>query len=242
VVIADDHPMFRYGLAAALDAVREVEVVGQAPDGAALVVLVNDLRPDVVLTDLAMPGLGGEAAIAEIVARYPEVAVLVLTMHADDDAVLGALRAGAHGYLLKGADRDEIARAVLTVAGGGTVYGAEVGRRLAALLSVRGQATRRFPELTPRKEQILSLVATGLGNHEIARRLGLSEKTVRNNVAAILNKLQVRDRAAAVARARDAGLGQPPPDQHAQPAPHAQPDPYARPARSTQPDQLRGGR
>ncbi|MPV37993.1 response regulator transcription factor [Georgenia subflava] len=209
VVIADDHPMFRYGLRAALEAVTEIEVVGDASDGGTLVALVDELRPHVVLTDLTMPNVGGETAIALILARFPEVAVLVLSMHADDDAVLGALRAGARGYLLKGADRDEIARAVLTVAGGGTVYGPEVGRRLSELLALRGPAVRPFPDLTPREEQVLSLVATGLGNHEIARRLGLSEKTVRNNVAATLAKLQVRDRAAAVARARDAGMRAP---------------------------------
>jgi DNA-binding NarL/FixJ family response regulator len=207
VVLADDHPMFRYGLRAALDAVTEVTVVGDAADGAALVTLVEELRPDVVLTDLTMPGLGGEAAAAEILARFPEVGVLVLTMHADDDAMLGALDAGARGYLLKGADRDEITRAVLTVAAGGTVYGPEVGRRLAELVVRRHGPNRPFPHLTPREEEVLALVATGLGNHEIARRLMLSEKTVRNNVAAILPKLHVRDRAAAVARARDAGMG-----------------------------------
>jgi DNA-binding NarL/FixJ family response regulator len=207
VVLADDHPMFRYGLRAALDAVAEVAVVGDAADGAALVALVEEVRPDVVLTDLTMPGLGGEAATAEILARFPKVGVLVLTMHADDDAVLGALEAGARGYLLKGADRDEIARAVLTVAGGGTVYGTTVGQRLTDLVVLGRGRDRPFPHLTPREEEILALVAAGFGNHQIARRLTLTEKTVRNNVAMILTKLQVRDRAAAVARARDVGIG-----------------------------------
>jgi DNA-binding NarL/FixJ family response regulator len=138
------------------------------------------------------------------------VRVLVLTMHADDETVLGALRAGAHGYLLKGAHRDEIVRAILTVSGGGTVYGADVGRRVAELAlrdARRGVGSPTLPDLTPREVEVLGLVAEGLGNHQIAHRLTLSEKTVRNNVATILTKLRVRDRAAAVARARDAGLG-----------------------------------
>jgi DNA-binding NarL/FixJ family response regulator len=209
VVLVDDHPMFRYGLRAALDGSAEVEVVGEASDGAGLLALVERARADVVLTDLDMPGVDGYTAIRDLLARFPDLPVLVLTMHADDDAVLGGLRAGARGYLLKGAERDEIVRAILTVAGGGAVYGAQVGRRVTELLRQPREPTARpFPELTPREEDILALVAQGLGNHAIAGRLLLSEKTVRNNVSTILVKLQVPDRAAAVARARDAGIGQ----------------------------------
>ncbi|MFD1505718.1 response regulator transcription factor [Georgenia yuyongxinii] len=208
VVIADDHPMFRYGLRAALEGAAEVEVVGEASDGAGLVALVERTAADVVLTDLDMPGVDGYTAIRDVLTRFPDLPVLVLTMHADDDAVLGGLRAGARGYLLKGAEREEIVRAILTVAGGGTVYGAQVGRRVSELLTQRPDPTSRpFPELTPREEQILELVAEGLGNHAIAGRLTLSEKTVRNNIATILVKLHAPDRAAAVARARDAGVG-----------------------------------
>lgn len=207
VVLADDHPMFRFGLRAALASCPDVDVVGEAEDGAELLRLVTELSPDVVLSDLAMPGVDGITAIAELTAHFPDVATLVLTMNASDDQLLGALRAGARGYLLKDADRDEIARAVITVAEGGTVYAGEIGRRLVERATVaQSPAERSFPELTERELDIVRQVATGRSNHEIARSLCLAEKTVRNNVAAILTKLQVRDRAALVALARDRGL------------------------------------
>lgn len=209
VVIADDHPMFRYGLAAAIAGSDEVEIVGEAADGEELLAVTEHTRPDVVLTDLAMPGLDGAAAARTILARYPDVAVLVLTMHDDNRALFSALRAGARGYLLKGADRTEIIRAVLAVAAGNAVYGAAVARRISDFFAgaQREYTAHAFPELTDREREVLDLVAAGRGNHEIARRLALSEKTVRNHVSAIMFKLQVRDRAAAVAKARDAGLG-----------------------------------
>ena len=209
VVVADDHPMFRYGLVAALAADDEVEVVAEAADGDELVAAVDRTGPDVVLTDLAMPGLDGTAAIRALLARRPEVGVLVLTMYEDDQALFGALRAGARGYLLKGADRTEIIRAVLAVASGDAVYGEAVARRIVAFFTCahREYVAQVFPELTDREREVLDLIAAGCGNHEIARRLGLTEKTVRNHVSAVLFKLQVRDRAAAVAKARDAGLG-----------------------------------
>ncbi len=209
VVIADDHPMYRYGLRAVLAASPEVDVVGEAGDGEELRALVRDTRPDVVLTDLAMPGLDGASATRLIIEEFPEIGVLVLTMHEDDEALFSALRSGARGYLLKGADRDAIVRAVLAVASGDAVYTAAVARRIVGFFTSTPAtyASQLFPELTAREREILELVATGSGNHEIARRLVLSEKTVRNNVAVILTKLQVPDRAAAVARARDRGLG-----------------------------------
>lgn len=209
VVIADDHPMFRYGLRAALAAGDEVEVVGDAADGRELLALVNSTRPDVVITDLSMPALDGAAAAGEILARHPGTGVLVLTMHDDNEALFGAMRAGARGYLLKGADRDEIVRAVLAVADGEAVYGAAVARRITDFFTGahRDYTATAFPELTDRERQVLELVAAGCGNHDIAHRFALSEKTVRNHVSAVLVKLQVRDRAAAVAKARDAGLG-----------------------------------
>lgn len=209
VVLADDHPMFRYGLRAVLAAAEEVEVVGEAGEGEELVALVEREHPDVVLTDLAMPGLDGAAATRRILLLHPGTGVLVLTMHEDDEALLGAMRAGARGYLLKGADRAEIVRAVLAVASGEAVYGAAVARRIVDFFttSQRRYVAQVFPELTVREREVLELVAGGLGNHEIARRLVLSEKTVRNHVATVLLKLRVRDRAAVVAKARDAGLG-----------------------------------
>ena len=210
VAIADDHPMFREGLAAALAAVPELEIVGAAADGTALIALVERTEPDVVLTDLAMPELGGAAATREILQRRPGTKVIVLTMHDDDEAIYGALRAGARGYLLKGADRQEIVRSILGVASGGSVFGGEVGERIVTFFtSAQLQYSASvFPDLTARESEILDLMAQGLGNHEIARRLFLSEKTIRNNVGAVLTKLEVSDRASAVVKARDAGLGQ----------------------------------
>jgi DNA-binding NarL/FixJ family response regulator len=209
LVIADDHPMFRFGLTAALTGVADIEVVGEAADGQRLLALVEQVQPDVVLTDLAMPGIGGVEATRQITARWPQVRALVLTMHSDDEAVFGALRAGARGYLVKGAERDEIVRAVLAVAAGDAVYGASVARRIVDFFTGAHQAytAQVFPELTPREQQILDLLSAGCRNHEIARRLVLSEKTVRNHVSAVLTKLQVPDRAAAIVKGRDAGLG-----------------------------------
>lgn len=206
VVLADDHPMYRFGLRAVLDASPGVEVVGEAADGAELLALVARHAPDVVLTDLTMPTLAGTAAIEELTRRRPGLGVLVLTMHEDDGSLFAALRAGARGYLLKGADGDEIVRAVLAVAGGDAVYGGAVARRVVA--SLTGVArTSALPELTGREREVLELLAAGLPTGQVARRLGLSDKTVRNHVSAVLAKLQVPDRAAAVARAREAGLG-----------------------------------
>lgn len=209
VVIADDHPMFRDGLAAALLAVPEVEVVGAAADGEQLITLVDRTEPDVVLTDLGMPGLGGADATREILRRRPGTRVIVLTMHDDDEAIFSALRAGARGYLLKGADREEIVRSVLGVAGGGSVFGGEVGQRIVTFFTNAQSlySASVFPELTARENEILELMAKGMGNHEIAAQLFLSEKTIRNNVGSVLTKLQVRDRASAIVKAREAGLG-----------------------------------
>ena len=207
LVLADDHPMYRFGLRAVLDASPEVDVVGEAADGAELLALVARHAPDVVLTDLSMPTLSGTAAIDELTRRQPGVGVLVLTMHEDDASLFGALRAGARGYLLKGADREEIVRAVLAVAGGDAVYGGAVARRVVDALTGTGARTPAFPELTERERQVLELLAAGLATGRIAQRLALSDKTVRNHVSAVLTKLQVPDRSAAVARAREAGLG-----------------------------------
>jgi DNA-binding NarL/FixJ family response regulator len=207
VVLADDHPMYRFGLRAVLDASPEVEVVGEASDGVELLAVVNQCTPDVVLTDLSMPRLSGAAAIDELARRHPQLGVLVLTMHEDDASLFGALRAGARGYLLKGADREEIVRAVLAVAGGDAVYGGAVARRVVDALTGSGPRAPAFPELTERERQVLELLAAGLATGRIAQRLALSDKTVRNHVSAVLTKLQVPDRSAAVARAREAGLG-----------------------------------
>ncbi|MFE5923878.1 response regulator, partial [Streptomyces sp. NPDC056468] len=203
VVIADDHPMFRFGLRAALESADGIEIVGEANDGNELLAAVERSEPDVVLTDLAMPNLDGTAAIRQLQAGHGRTAILVLTMHEDDVALVGALRAGARGYLLKGADRTEIVRAVMAVASGSAIYGEAVARRISAFFgqSESRYAARVFPDLTDREREILGYVAEGHNNHAIARRLFLAEKTVRNHVSTIMNKLGTTSRAATVAGA-----------------------------------------
>src|SRR6185312_10818247 len=171
VVIADDHPMYRYGVAAVLATADEIDLVGEASDGAELIALAGREQPDVVLTDLAMPGLDGASACRELLARQPDLGVLVLTMHADDESLVSALRAGARGYLVKGADKAELIRSILAVADGQAVYGAPVARRIAELFGVPRPATPAFPDLTPREREVLDLLADGARNSEIARQL-----------------------------------------------------------------------
>jgi len=204
VVLADDHPMYRYGVAAVLATEAEIELVGEASDGAALLALAERERPDVVLTDLAMPGTDGLSACRQLLARRPDLGILVLTMHADDESLVAALRAGARGYLVKGADKAELIAAIRAVADGQAVYGAAVARRIAGLFGAPGPAAPAFPDLTPREREVLDLLAEGGRNSEIARQLGMTDKTVRNHVSAILMKLQVPDRTAAAIKARDA--------------------------------------
>lgn len=206
VVLVDDHPVFRKGLRTLLEEL-EVEVVGEAADGEEGVAVALRVRPDLVLMDVQMPRLDGVEATRRLLAEWPEAKVLVLTMVADDSAVFAAIQAGALGYLLKGSGLDEIDRAVASVAAGQAVYGAEVAQRLRAFFSAGGGAARPFPELTEREREVLTLMADGLSNTEIARRLFLSDKTVRNRVSAIFSKLGVPDRPAAIVRAREAGLG-----------------------------------
>ena len=206
-VVADDHPVFRQGLRVLLEDLG-VDVVAEAPDGTAAVEVALRERPDVVLMDVQMPGLSGIEATRRLVERWPEARVLVLTMVADDEAVFAAVQAGALGYLLKGAGQAEIGRALEAVAAGQGVYGAEVARRLRAFFTAgSGVVAKPFPELSDREREVLDLIAAGLPNTAIAHRLFLSEKTIRNNVTAIFAKLGVRDRAEAVVRAREAGLG-----------------------------------
>lgn len=207
VLIVDDHPIFRDGLATALAGVDDLEVVGTAEDGEEAVAQAHRLRPDVVLMDLNMPGTGGLEATRRITATAG-AAVLVLTMQSDNDSVFAAVRAGASGYLMKGADRSEVLRAVRGAAAGEAVFGPEVARRILSALSGGNEgAPRPFPELTARESEILDLVARGLGNHAIGAELSLAPKTVRNNVSSILVKLHATDRGEAIAKARRSGLG-----------------------------------
>ena len=208
VLIADDHPLFRDGLIAMLQADDDTELTGAATDGLQAVELALHSQPDVVVMDLHMPGMDGIEATRRIVADSPHIAVLVLTMFDDDESVFSALRAGARGYLLKGADRDQIRRAICAAAGGEIIFGAHVAARMLGYFTAPPAAPPPvFPQLTDRERQVLELVAQGRANAAIAARLGLSHKTIRNHVSNILTKLQVADRAQAIVQARDAGLG-----------------------------------
>jgi DNA-binding NarL/FixJ family response regulator len=208
VVVADDHHIVREGLVALLGAIDGIEVVGSAEVGADAVAVVSETLPDVVVMDIQMPELDGIAATRAIVEEHPGVAVVMLTMNEDDDTIMGALRAGARGYLLKGADAGEVTHAIKSAAGGGMVFGAALAARIATFLA--GGSGRRdvvFPELTDRERDVLDQIAAGRSNAEIARSSYLSDKTVRNVVSSIYTKLHAADRAAAIIMARDAGLG-----------------------------------
>lgn len=207
VVVADDHPIYREGLVIALASLDGVAVVGEAGDGEQAVQAVLTLRPDVVIMDLHMPGMNGIEATRQLSERAPEVAVLVLTMLEDDESVFAALRAGARGYLVKGAQRREIARALEAVVDGELIIGSAVARRAQAAFAADRPRRGPFEDLTEREHEILDLVARGLTNQAIANRLVLSQKTVRNHVSNIFMKLGAPDRAAAIVRAREAGLG-----------------------------------
>jgi DNA-binding NarL/FixJ family response regulator len=209
VLVADDHPVFRGGLRALLDTDADVEVVGEASTGAEAVTLAAQTQPDVVVMDLHMPELDGIDATRQIVHTSPHVAVLVLTMFDDDDSVFAAMRAGARGYMLKGANQADVVRAVHTVGGGGAMFGPAVAQRVIEFFSrPRPSGTAlAFPQLTDREHEVLDLLAQGLSNSAIAARLRISDKTVRNHVSNIFTKLAVADRAQAIVRAREAGLG-----------------------------------
>ena len=210
VLIADDHPLFREGMRGRLDRVADITVVGEAASGDEAVQLAHKLKPHVVLMDIKMPGLNGIEATREILRASPRVGVLMLTMFEDDDAVFAAMRAGAKGYLLKDSGGEGVVYAIRAVTSGEAVFGPGVAERIIGFFSVPRSAApqRAFPELTGREEEVLSLVAQGKSNQEISRQLFVSLKTVRNHVSNILVKLQVADRAQAVIRARDAGIGQ----------------------------------
>lgn len=208
-VVADDHPVFVDGLVTVL-VDRGISVVATAADGAQALAAVAAHSPDVVLMDLSMPGTSGLEATRRVVAEHPATAVVVLTMSDDDESVFAALRAGARGYVLKGATADDIVRAVTAAARGEAILGAQVSQRVLDTLTARQPARGAGPlrHLTERERQVLDLVARGHDNARIARALGLSDKTVRNHVSMVLTKLPAATRAEAVAAARDAGLGQ----------------------------------
>jgi DNA-binding NarL/FixJ family response regulator len=208
ILIADDHPFFRDGVRGFLGSIPDVKVIGQAATGDEAVAEAAARQPDVILMDIQMPGLNGIEATRRILYTSPHIGVIIVTMFEDDDSVFAALRAGARGYILKDSDDGELLRAIRAVASGESLFGASIAKRLMAFFATfRLNPPPAFPELTEREREILGLIARGHNNAEIAGRLFLSEKTVRNHVSNILNKLQVADRAQAMLRAREAGLG-----------------------------------
>jgi DNA-binding NarL/FixJ family response regulator len=209
VLIADDHPLFRDGMHGLLDSVPDTEVVGEATTGEEVIAQAAALQPDVILMDIQMPGANGIEATRAIIHTSPHIGVLVVTMYEDDDLVFSAMRAGARGYVLKGANQAEVLRAIRAVANGEVIFGPTIAQRVMSFLSAPRPVTpaRVFPELTERETEVLLLIAHGRTNEEIAKELVLSLKTVRNHVSNIFSKLQVADRAQAVIRAREAGLG-----------------------------------
>jgi DNA-binding NarL/FixJ family response regulator len=206
LVVVDDHMVFREGLRALLGRVDDIEIVGEAANTQDAIEVTEALRPDVVLMDLNLPGDGGEAATARILAVNPDVAVLVLSMHSDDTHLRHALHAGARGYLLKDAEPDAIIRAIVAVNEGQAIFDRGIAPRVIAATGTP-EVDRPFPVLTDREYEILDRLARGLRNDAISARMGISMKTVQNNVSTILLKLGAADRAQAVALARDAGMG-----------------------------------
>jgi DNA-binding NarL/FixJ family response regulator len=209
ILIADDEPAFRSGLRALLKSANELALVGDAATGGEVIRLAADLQPDIILMDINMPGVNGIEATRRILNTSPHIGILILTMFEDDDSVFTAMRAGARGYLLKGTLKAEILRAIQTVSGGGVVFGAAIAQRMMRYFAgvKPTESSDLFPELTDREREILSLISEGHNNAQIAQRLTLSSKTIRNHITNIFSKLQVADRAQAIVRARDAGLG-----------------------------------
>jgi DNA-binding NarL/FixJ family response regulator len=209
ILIADDHPLFRAGLRAMLTSATDMELVGEATNGEEAVSLAAELQPDLVVMDVQMPGTDGIEATRRITRDSPHVNILVVTMFEDDGTVFQAMRAGAKGYVLKGANYAEMLRAIRAVGNGEAIFSPQVAVRLVNFFSNTRPATlpQAFPQLSDREREILDLIAQGHKNPEIAERLYLSPKTVRNHVSTILHKLQVADRAQAILRAREAGLG-----------------------------------
>lgn len=209
LLIADDHTFYREGVRAMLREVAETEVIGEATTGDEAVERALTLQPDVILMDIKMPGLSGIEATRRILHTSPHIGILVVTMFEDDGSVFAAMRAGARGYLLKDADQDELVRAVKAIQRGEAIFSPAIAQRLIHYFgALRPTPSVTFPELTEREREILQFIAQGHSNQEIASRLVLSLKTVQNHVSNIFSKLQVADRAQAIVRAREAGLGQ----------------------------------
>ena len=213
ILIADDHALFREGLRALFTALPDIEVVGEAAEGATAITQVDALQPDVVLMDINMPGVNGIEATRRILTTHPNLGIIMVTMLEDDASVFAAMRAGARGYVLKGAHHEEILQAIRAVAAGQAVFGPAIAVRMMNFFQGLNAAPRSenaaqsFPELTEREREVLKLMAQGVSNKAIAEKLVISMKTVSNHITNIFSKLQVADRAQAIIRARDAGLG-----------------------------------
>ncbi len=209
ILIADDHTLFRDGLRALFGSLADTAVIGEAASGAEAIAEAEKLQPDVILMDIQMPGVNGIEATRQITQTSPHIGVIVVTMFEDDDSVFAAMRAGARGYVLKGADQEEMMRTIRAVARGEALFGAVIAARLQSFFadSKRQAAAEAFPELTDREREVLALLAQGQNNAAIGRELTISVKTVRNHVSNIFSKLQVVDRAQAIIRAREAGFG-----------------------------------
>jgi DNA-binding NarL/FixJ family response regulator len=212
VLVVDDHTLFREGLTALLLAAPDIEVVGEAGTGADALAQAQALTPDVILMDIMMPDLNGIDATRRVLATQPGAGVIMLTMLEDDDSLFAAMCAGARGYILKGADKVEVLETIRAVAEGRALFGPVIAARLTRFFQNAGQvvgALLPFPELTDREREVLDLIAQGLNNRQIARQLHITAKTVSNHISNIFNKLQVADRAQAIVKARQAGLGDP---------------------------------
>jgi len=209
ILAVDDHTLFREGISALLSSIPDMVVVGEASSGEEAIVKAGELQPDIVLMDIQMPGVNGIEATRRILQTSPNIGVIVITMYQDDDSVFAAMRAGARGYILKGADQEEMLRAIRAVSSGEALFGPTIATRLMEFFSSPKPHTppQAFPELTDREREVLELIAAGLDNLRIAQRLSISPKTGRNHVSNIFNKLQVANRSQAIIRAREAGLG-----------------------------------
>ncbi len=213
LLVADDHALFREGLKALLSATPGIEMVGEAATGEDTVALAEEKQPDIVLMDINMPGMDGIQATRRILRANPTVGVIMVTMLEDDASLFAAMRAGARGYVLKGAQPQELLQAVRAVADGQALFGAPIAARIMGFfedieVDLKSTLPRdAFPELTPRELEVLELIAQGANNSQIAERLVISDKTVRNHITSVFSKLQVADRAQAIIKARDAGLG-----------------------------------
>jgi DNA-binding NarL/FixJ family response regulator len=207
VLIADDHPVFRNGMRALIASLPEMTVVGEATSGAEAIALAEAEQPDVILMDLQMPEVGGIEATRRILNTSPHIRILVVTMFEDDESVFAALRAGARGYILKGAKPQEIVQAIAAVAKGAAIFSPTIAQRVLDFFAAPRPAAPILPELTDREREILTLIVQGHTNQAIANRLVLSLKTVQNHVSNIFSKLQVVDRTQAILRGREAGLG-----------------------------------